>query len=255
MTDSKNKTVTSLNLFLIGLSAGFIATSLPRLAPYLTQDSNTVSIELFTIKYLIVALLFSLIIGISMIWLYKGTKEHTKVLFLSALALPSILSGTLNTTNLSSISTQKIAELDSQTKMLQNKLETQNSIESIELDLNEIQFTPLSYLPNIIGISTVYAEENSLLKKKESGSQITNIKAYTLDKKFVLMFGVSTTKAKARAKITKLKNLNLTNISPYTINNKIYLLQNKRLTKTNALLEAIKIKKKYNMPVRIVNLK
>jgi len=255
VTDNEEGTVSILNLFLIGLCAGFIATILPRFAPYISQVNNDVSIEFFTLKFFVVAGVFSLMIGVSMIWIYKGTKEHTKTLFLSALALPAVLSGALNTSNISSISDQKLGELDNQVRILQDKLEDQHSIEFIDFNTKIIQSMPLSFFQGILGISNAYASGGDVLNGNNTENQSIVVKANTLDKTFVLMYGESDNKSEIKNKIRELKSKNITNLAPYTIGDKIYLLKNERVTKTNALIEAISVKEKYGITPKIINLK
>lgn len=265
MPDTENKKVNSLTLFFIGLTAGFIAASLPRLAPFIAQAGDTVSLDLLTQKFYVITLVFSIMIGVSMIWLYKGTKEHTKTLFLSALALPSVLSGALNTSNISAISSQKLTDLDFQTQVLQTKLKNQNTIEIINIDSDDIEFTPLSFIPAILGISDAYADnhavtkknnaaKNKIFKKEDKSNQSIVVNARSLDKKYIIMFGGAANKVEAKTKMKELNKKNITNIVSFKIKNKIYLLQGKRLTKTNALIESIDIKEKYGVVTKIINL-
>lgn len=255
MAESNNSIVSIPVLFLIGLSAGAIATSFPRMAPLLTEINNDVSFDLLTPKFFVIAGVFSIMIGVSMIWMYKGTTEHTKALFLSALALPAVLSGALNTSNVASITDQKLGELDTQTQILQDKLESQNSVEFIDLKFDNIELTPISFIPNLLGISSAYAEESPRFPIDGNLNKSIFVKAKTLDKSFTLLYGEFEDEKKLLERIEELKSKSIKNISMFKVKNKTYIINNVRLTKTNALIKVIDFKSKYGINTKIVNIK
>jgi hypothetical protein len=254
MNQQISRIVDSRTLFLIGISAGFVAAVFPRLLPLLSEVASEVSFGYFTTKYFIVVAVFSFMIGVAMVWIYKGTKEHTKNLFISALALPAVLSGGMNMSSVSSISEQQLNALDMQTRQLHEELQKSSGIDSFELDIGGAESLPVSFLQNILGVSDVYAADGALQQKEESGASIT-IQSQTLNKDFVLMYGASDNKEGIMTQLKELQTQEITDVAPYKIKDKYYLLQNKRKTKTEALIEAIDVKKKTNIKPRIVKLK
>src|SRR5687767_2951304 len=82
-------------LFGVGFTAGLCAALFPRLAPMLTRGAD-VSIKLLHLDYIIVALVFSAMIGAVMMWFYWGTNHKPQTLFMAALGIPSLLSSSFN---------------------------------------------------------------------------------------------------------------------------------------------------------------
>ena len=119
--ESGSKTINPLTLFLIGISAGGIAAIFPRLMTFLSTDTEKVHITLFSDAFLLATAVFALIVGVSMIWLYLGTSNTTKNLFMAALALPSILSGGINMSNTATVGLPHIKSLSAMNRILEER--------------------------------------------------------------------------------------------------------------------------------------
>jgi len=241
-------------LFLIGISAGIIASVFPRLLPYMSQAASDVSVELFTERFYYAVAGFSSMIGVAMIWLYKDTHEHTKNLFLSALALPAVLSGGINMASVSSVAEKDLTELDRQNKTLLQRLEGSGGINTFELDLSDFNPVEVSYLPalEIIGISTAHAA--GLIEENNQGSSV-KFNAPSLNQNYTLIYESADTREEIVQKMETLKQKNITNLTPVEVNNKFYLLQNERKTRAQAVIEAIDIKDKLGYTPGVVELK
>lgn len=147
-------------LFLIGVTAGVVACMLPRLGPLMTVNEVDIA-ELFRLQVIIGAVVLSLIIGISMVWLFKGTEETTRNLFMSALALPAVLSGAINTHEVASRGAEKREEVETEAREvregLKNDLDREkgenerlieglkrtNNIKTMKIDAKRLRKAPL----------------------------------------------------------------------------------------------------------------
>lgn len=252
-----SKPISKLELFTIGVSAGTIAAVFPRLLPLLSPSPEGVTLDLFTEKYLIAVAIFAIIIGVSMVWMYMNTQEHSKHLFLTALALPSVLSGGINVDSVSSAAEQKLSNLEQQTQVLQKKLKDQNQIPFIEIDglsIQPITIDGMSFL-DVLGISTAYAQDVLPPTKREESSSSVNFNTESLNSNYTVVLKQSSNKQDIVDAINELKSNQITNVVPYKINNQFYLLNNERTTKTQAILDAVEFKNKANVSPSIVQFK
>jgi hypothetical protein len=254
MSETETKPVSNFTLLLIGVTAGIIASSFPRLLPYLSEAEETVTISLFTVKFIYSAIAFSAIIGISMIWLYMGTKEQTRNLFMSALALPAVLSGGINMSTLTSVSENTINDLNKQTIELQEKLEKQNKIEIKTLNLSTIQPITLGATSSFFGISSAYAGDQDPISRRTDNSSI-RINADSLERNFVIMLGSSDNQEEINKELNRIDAFGIPSVKAYEIDNKYYLLQNEKKTRSKALLDAISIQKRYGLNPTLIQAK
>lgn len=238
--------------FLIGISAGFIAISMPKLSGFLSSTQDGITFNLFTSQFLIALVAFSIIIGIAMVWLFMDSIETTKNLFMSALALPAVLSGGISISSVSEDAKTQISRLSQENTALENQLK-----EVFEIEIDDLGFgdnKTSSVVPMLLGISTAHAE-STLLKKDYQWQANTNFKVKSLNRNYYLLFGKSTDAKKlASKKDTLTKQSGLTKLAVLPKGKKSYLIQNIPRTRTEALLKAITLKKK-NIKVRLIRLK
>lgn len=241
-------------LFLIGVSAGIIAAGFPRLLPYMSQSAGEISLELFTKEFFYAVVAFAVMIGVAMIWLYKGTEEHTKNLFMTALALPAVLSGGINMTSISSVAENGLAELNRQNDTLVKKLERKSGVEFFELDLSNSNPVDVSSGPALdwLGISTAHAE--GAVSESNTGGGL-QFNAPALSKDYSLVYAVKSTKAEISQVAKELESKNISNLTSIEINNKYYLLGTNKMTRADAVLNAIDIKEKHGFSTNVVKLK
>lgn len=248
MNDTVTQPVSRTTLFLIGVSAGVIAACFPRLLPFLSQAEQAISIELFTTKFIMVAAAFSAMIGVSMIWLYMGSREHTKNLFMSALALPAVLSGGINMSSFTSVAENRLQTLNNETFRLQEALGRKSNIGIVPLDLGA--GTPLSsnFIPGMLGISTAHAQESGSGGLMAQTSVEINVDS--LDKKFMILLDTSEDKQTIQQQRQTLQNV--PDLKTITIGGKYYLLQNQKKTRSEALLDAIELQERYGLNPQLV---
>jgi hypothetical protein len=241
-------------LFLIGVSAGVIAVAFPRLLPYMSQTSGEVSLELFTKEFFYALVAFSVMIGVAMIWLYKETEEHTKNLFMTALALPAVLSGGINMTSVSSVAENGLAELNRQNDTLVKKLEGNSGVEFFELDLSNSNPVDVSSGPELdwLGISTAHAEGVVPVRNSGGGLQFS---APALSRDYSLVYAVTSTKAEIVQVAKDLESKNISNLTIIESNNRYYLLDTNKTTRADAVLNAIDVKEQYGFSPNVVRLK
>jgi len=242
--------------FLIGLSAGFIAACLPKLSGFLSTAQDTVVFNMFTTQFITATVVFSLIIGIAMVWLYMDSIESTKNLFMSALALPAVLSGSISMSDVSKDAEQQIKLLNQQNTALETQLQDAFGID-IDSENNGADFGDNvlnSIVPTLFGINNAYAEK-PLLKKDSKWQANTHFKTKNLDKSYYLLFGKSKNTGKLKIKKNKLKQkTGLKQLAVIPKGDKSYLIQNIPRTRSDALLNAIKLKKQ-KIEVKIISIK
>ena len=256
MTEESKKIVSNLVLFSIGITAGIIASSFPRLLPFLSQSSDVVALELFTTKFYLVALIFSLMIGVAMIWMYQGTSEHTKNLFLSALALPAVLSGGINMSSVSTSAEQQMSMLNSQTQLLKEELKKNNPIETFKLDIKSLKSVPLSFIPELFGISTAYAGDPATMFDTEQSSKgSVQFNVQNLKKNFFLSYGEASSREEIISQLEVLRGKGIVSVTPLEINGKFIILGNEPQTEANAIVQAIELKKAKQITAKVVEIK
>lgn len=248
--ESGSKTINPLTLFLIGISAGGIAAIFPRLMTFLSTDTEKVHIILFSDAFLLATAVFALIVGVSMIWLYLGTSNTTKNLFMAALALPSILSGGINMSNTATVGLSHIKSLSAMNRILEERLAKAENIPTMDSitfdDAKDISFHR-NIIPEGFGISVAYAAEEG-----GGGSYSFNPSVQfavpTDRKEYIILLDRSENKDEISTKLKDYqKEYNIPNLEIKESNNTYYLIQGHKKAKSDALLEAIKIKSEYGL--------
>jgi len=248
MTDDEK--ISNFGLFALGLSAGLLACYFPRLMTQLTSGKKTAVISLFTPEFLITTLIVSVIIGLSMLWFYANTVEQPKNVFIAALALPAVLSGGINMSNLSSAVSRDIINLNSQTIELQSQLEKIIRIESVVI--NESNSRTLSFLPSFIPFGEAHAAEPRPITSRFTGLGIKTT-VDSLDQNVYVLHSSSTDRNKI---FQTLKMVNQNSLGGeayvYIQNDTYYLLLSGPTTKSNALIEAIKLKSDFGFSPKLL---
>jgi len=206
----------------------------------LTNAQKNAVINLFTLEFIITATIVSVIIGLSMLWFYANTVEQTKNIFIAALALPAVLSGGINMSNLSTAVTRDILNLNHQTIELQSHLENIIGIESVVLIGSDRKV--LSFLPSLFPIAAAYAAEPppSASRSVDSGIKIT---VDSLDQNVYVLLNSSTDKNEIFRNLKELNQIPLgRDAYVYNRDDTYYLLLSGPTTKSNALIKAINLK-------------
>ena len=254
--DKESKKTSPFILFLIGISAGGIAASFPRIMTFLSTGNDNVQITLFSGAFLLATGAFALIVGISMIWLYMGTSDTTKNLFMAALALPSILSGGINMSNTAAVGQSHIESLSAVNKNLEKRLAEAEKIPTIPSitfdDAQEVSFHG-NIIPGGFGISAAYAAE-----EKGSGSYSFNPSvqfAVPTDRSdYIILLDESSDKNELLEKLKTYQD-KIPNLEIKRSKDTYYLIQGHKKKKSDALLEAIEIKSTYGLSPKLLEVK
>lgn len=125
MADSSQdvkKTDNPIIVFFVGVTAAYVATILPRLITYLSVSEESIDLAFFSGQYFYASSLFAIVIGISMVWLSYGKKETTRNLFMTALALPSVISGAINMSSTTVSGEASLKKMESQYEIVETAL-------------------------------------------------------------------------------------------------------------------------------------
>lgn len=142
-------------LFGVGFTAGLCAALFPRLAPMMARGAD-VNIQLLHLDYIIVALLFSAMIGVVMMWFYWGTSHKPQTLFMAALGIPSLLSSSFNMTE----STEVIRQQQQQQQRLEKTVQELSGIEILnEGAPAKVEGGGMSGLWDYLGVARAYAAD------------------------------------------------------------------------------------------------
>jgi len=108
--------------FFIGFVAGLCAALMPKLSAILGMTNS--SFEVLSTNYMIASVIFSVLIG-AVIMFFEWSEENRapKDTFMTALALPSLLSGALNTANIAIVANDINKKNEELTKQLTIKAE------------------------------------------------------------------------------------------------------------------------------------
>ncbi len=242
-------------LFGIGLSAGVITTVFPRLVTFLSVSSTGGEIDILGTGYIIATLGIALIIGVSMIWLYMGTTESSKQLFMAALAIPAMLSGGINMANSVSVGNNEIRKKESTITNLQEKIqETANIGTGPDLDIGSFNFDKLSLPeePEPTGfhfsiIPAAYAQEQQY---QQSTAQTTlNPSVRFNSEQDLKMYAIIIASDEDSSVIDSIKTYQsdssqISNLRRIKGGPTYHLILGDLYTKTDALLESVKLQKK-----------
>ncbi len=247
-------------LFCIGFSAGIIAAFFPRLFTFVSVQTGIMEINFFTYDFLIAAVVFGAIIGISMMWLYWGEKTTSKSLYMAGLALPAALSGAINMSSATVSGQANIAELDKQYKQLESNLQDLSGvaeIPTIEFD-NSDELTSLdtTILP-LLGIKNVHAETDfSKIDSEETFNPGVKFNTSSEQRHFYIVLDKSSDKELINE---RLKSYSTTLLIPELqikkSKNDYYILQKIPRTKSAGLMEIIRLNRNYGLEAKLVRSK
>ena len=251
---SSEKTVASVvphRIFLIGFSGGGIAAAFPRLITYVSSpDENTI---ILSFDFILVAALFGLVVGIAMYWMYQGTSDSTRTLFLASLALPSVLSGGVNMANSTNAGQQEINNVVMESRIREQELVQKLSqymnipvMPPVEFDRLEDVNLGQSIIPSLLGISTAYAGGDVQAAEETGFNPSVRYKLPKSIENFVIVLDASNdlTKIKDRLKMYG-DDLRISNLAVKKSNDTYYIIQQGEMSQSQALLAADELKRQY----------
>lgn len=247
-------------LFSIGFSAGLIAAFFPRLFTFVSVQTATMEVDFFTSDFMIASVLFGVIVGISMMWLYWGENTTSKSLYMAGLALPAVLSGAINMSSATVSGQENIAELDKQYKNLESSLQDLSGVTQIPTiefdDEDELTSIDSKILP-LLGINNAYAE-------KDSFTQVTNdnfnpglkFNASSKQRSYYVILDTLTNKELTEARLEAYSTiLFIPNLHIKKSKNNYYIIQKIPRTKSAGLIEVIRFKRNYKIEAQLIKMK
>ena len=264
--DSPNRApASSWTLFNIGFSAGLIAALFPRLIPLLGLKSgqDSIGVQLINPGFLIISIVFGVLIGVAMIWLNAESKESSKNLFMSALALPGILSGGISMSNNTSVSQHELAMLLKENAQLERELNQQiESGANIRILDETIHLEPLAAIDNDNAIISSFildaqAADSSGAKKTvvAQGINLNPSIQYQIKsprQKYVVVLQKSPNRSDIKKKKEELTKKGISGLNEMRGNSKFYLIKGEPKSKRDALRESIDIRQSFNIEPTLV---
>lgn len=256
MPTAKTKsTAPPLVLFGIGVSAGACAALFPRLMPLLFVRSDNVDVELLSIGYLGVVAVFSILVGVVMMWVYWGSKYKPQTLFMAALGVPSLLSGSLNMSNGINESTKAVAYLSQQ---YETDLESLQKLNGISEEI--VNSTPKPdqrshidrWLPwSLLGISTAHAADGTVANYPNSAEMnfdpTVKLRVPAREQNYLVAISQSHDKADIDRQFRLYTERGMPDLSILIFNGQYYLVHGEQRAKSQALRDAIELKNEHQL--------
>lgn len=224
--------------FGIGLFAGLCASLFPRLVAELTTPNSGEPLILFSQNYLLLSLVFSIFIGIVITIFEWETARSPKDIFMSALAVPAVLSGALNTTATVSNIKQLNIENSNYQKTIQELMEIPTlPAASITPITRVTPSTPESHALGFSLVSTAYANPPANVRPASR----FNLGVVQAQSNYVVVLDQAGSLADAKNKAAVLQQKTPVKIVK---SNNTYLIvtASGKQNRTNALNEAVQLK-------------
>ncbi|TKB10857.1 hypothetical protein [Desulforhopalus sp. IMCC35007] len=221
--------------FSIGLFAGLCASLFPRLVAELTTPGNGEALSLFNQNYLILSIVFSIFIGVVITIFEWDTSRSPKDIFTSALAIPAILSGALNTT----ATVNDIKKLQQENSSYQKTIQSISEIPILPAVIPEPMGNDLSQKKNDITFSFVspaYAAPDTI---QRAGFNFGVMKAQT---SYVVVLDQASSRQEAEQKAGALRQKIPVKILKISSNSYLITTMSGRQNKAEALGEATRLK-------------
>lgn len=235
--------------FFIGFFAGICAVFVPRMISILSNAEG--GLQFFKTDYLVLGAVFSVIIGGVTVIFGQARQKTAAETFMTALGIPALLSGALNTGTMSN----DVKVLQMQKQQLEQKAAQTNGI---QIDEGGASITPLTQVTghkdapfDFSIIPSAWAEGN---EPSHSGNDI-NFSVLAAEKKYVIVLDKTTDKNKAARKAKELRKL-VPQASVVQSGKEFMVVDSpKPQSKTNALLRAIDLKNKYHQTPSLLQVK
>lgn len=222
--------------FCIGLFAGLCASLFPRLVAELATPDTGDTFILFSQSYLLLSLVFSIFIGAVITIFEWETTRSPKDIFMSALAVPAILSGALNTT----ATVNNIKQLNVKNSEYQQTIQSLMQIPS----LPPTTISPLTnntpYTPSAIRFSLV-AEAYAGTAKGQPASTY-NFGVVQVQPDYLVVLDQASSQQEAEQKAAVIQQQTPVKIVKGGNNNYLIVTKRGKQNKAQALSEAIQLK-------------
>jgi hypothetical protein len=247
---SKVKLAKPWQKFLIGFVGGFCAAISPRLMAFLTLSGGS-DIVLINAGYFGVAVLFAALVGaVVMIWEW-GEFREPRATFMTALGLPALLAGALNTTN-------GAYELNNHAKENSELVELVQSLSDIP-EISEGSLIPLTDARGtggsinamaFLGIGVAYAAGDEV---EQDGLDL-NPSIQIQKSRYVIVLERAQSEEEAKDRASVLKS-DIPFAQAVRVGNKFLIIDSEPRPRSEAVLEAIRLKKKHSLKPALLRVK
>ncbi len=223
--------------FGIGLFAGLCASLFPRLVAELTTPDIGETLVLFSTNYILLSLVFSIFIGVVITIFEWETTRSPKDIFMSALAVPAILSGALNTT----ATVSNIKQLNEENNNYQQTIQSLTEIPT----LPPATLTPVTWIEEDI-MQNSFPDFSLISEAHAATAQVQPVMNYNFgvvkpQPKYMIVLDQASTKQEAEQKAAVLRQK--TPVSIFKSSNNSYIITSGgQKTKGAALNEAVRLK-------------
>ncbi len=231
-------TTSPLLKFFIGFVAGLCAAIVPRLMPVLSSERG--EFNLFPASYVAASLVFGTLIGAVMMIVEWGQSHAPKDTFMTALAVPGLLSGSINM----AIGVNELQQTDQ---------ENQKLIEQL-LEAEDIKIDPVA--PPHADAGEPGAQTSSLLdflvpSAHAAGASIpvSNYLGFGIiqQRHYVVVLSKTATEAQARSRLERLQHEGVPDLRVIRAGPSFLVIQGAPLNQANAALAAVRLKKRYGV--------
>lgn len=225
--------------FGLGFFAGLCASLFPRLVAELTTPDNGEVFVLFSTNYLLLSLVFSIFIGAVITIFEWDTARSPKDVFMSALAVPAILSGALNTTATVGNIKQLHAENDSYQKTIQSLTEIQTLPPTTLTPITWVHpIKPKGRVPHFTFVATAHAATANVHPVVNY-----NLGVIKSQPNYMVVLGQANTQQEAEQKANVLRRKTPVSIFRNSNNSFIITTKSGQQKKAAALNEAVRLKR------------
>jgi len=236
--------------FLIGFVGGLCAAIFPRLMASLALYGGG-DVSLLSAGYLGIAALFAAMVGAVVMIMEWGVLREPRATFMTALGIPALLAGALNTSNGAYM-------LDTQAKENSQFIESIQNLTNIQ-DISTDGFTPLSDAGpasgaisplSWLGISLAYAGDGGA---EDSGLDL-NPAMQVQQKDYYVVLYQTQDKEDARRQAKSLQST-VENAQAVRSGNKFLVIDPQPKSHAKAILEAIKLKHEHGLEPKLLKMK
>lgn len=230
--------------FIIGFVAGWCAACFPRLSALMAGSEGADGLSLFTVEYVILSLVFSVVIGFVVMIMEWHVAREPKATFMMAIGIPALLTGSFNATNGAQTVNDQQATISQLTQELKTTAgisisdDALGSFEVLDIGGSDVQGSA-DYL-QWLGIKSAHAENQPVADQKGIGF---NPGYKVMEPLYYISLGNAPNKEMALSMVKQLRTQVNTARAVKTNSGFTILSQLKPMPKSEAVIEAAKLKK------------
>lgn len=239
--------------FMIGFTAGLCAALFPRLTALLLVSEVQETLDILSLGYVLVSLLFATLIGAIIMIMEWNVAKEPRTTFMAALGIPALITGSINTLD----STKALQEQVAENRAMYREVEKLNDINVIRS--GEIQ--PLSFLeqsqrelpPLLKLIPAAHAADEPWTQQQQPRYRLNPSIQQAVAPRYVVVLEKSNSKEAAVARASELSN----KIPAQAILSEQGFLIIKRgppVERSEALVEALRIRNELQIQADILEL-